>query len=231
MDEHGGCGIVFAILFIVAAVFAAGYLFAADNQVAYNAAEVEAARQAVAEANEAVLKAESALAESNAQALAANNALSAVTGELERLRQDYAALAGQTGRAAELEQRAAELEQRAAQFEAAVAASNEARLRAEEALDQEKALRIAAEQRAQGLPSVIPSTSAEGGKLSPASTILLGGIGLGGMAAGALITWAARPSAVDDKHAWVALEDGSVMVKLTREEARDLGRRRSGRIK
>ena len=228
MGEHGGCGIVIGVFFLVAAIFGAGYLFAADNQIDINVAAAAAAAEETAKAQEAVRLANEAQAAAEQAAAEANAAV-------EQLRVENAALAEQAALAGQSAEEAARLR-------AAVEASNEALIKAEALLAETKSAlavtqgrldveiirRKAAEQRAAEISLIIPP-SGETGKQSPASLIIIGSAGLGGLTVGALIIWATRPTTAPGASAeqnWRRPypKDDTVMVKMTRADARAFAR-------
>lgn len=203
MEERAGCGIGAGVLFLVMVLFGAGYLFAADNLAASRAEEAAKAAEAIRAANEAVLDAEAARAAAEARmALAEEN--------LAKLALENAALAEQVRLASE---QGGELARLREELDAA-----------NQALEREKALRAAAEERA-GVPDNVIPPSGEPDKVMPTSQILLWGLGAGlsGLVM-VLITRAARPSMPEQK--WVRADDDCVMVKMTRAEARAYARQR-----
>jgi hypothetical protein len=203
MEERAGCGIGAGVLFLVMALFGAGYLFAADNLAASRAAEAAKAAEAVRVANEARLDAEAARAAAEARMSAAETALA-------RLELENAALAEQVRLANEQGGELARLREQLTE------AANE--------LEREKALRIIAEQRAGVTDNVIPP-SGDPDKIMPINEMLLWGLGIGvsGLVI-VLITRAVRPSQSEQK--WIRADDDCVMVKMSRAEARAYARRR-----
>lgn len=203
MNNSGGCG-VFLVLFLVFAVFGAGFLMAQGSQVALNNQNTSTALVEVTRANTALAAQASALEQEN-----------------NRLRAEIAA-ANLSRQAAEIEQAKA-IDARA-KAEGSLAAANAMIQRLAGENSSLQARNAALEARV----ASIPITGVEEATRRLAQPLPLLGIALTGLTVGAAASYAlARAGKAEHGRTAARYPSAYTFVKMTREEARQYARERA----